>query len=39
MTTLHLKLYPTYDVEQSAASAHIRGIVLWLEKYHDIALW
>ena len=31
-------LYPTYDVDQSVASVHICGIVLWLGKY-DIALW
>ena len=32
-------LYPTYDVDQSTASVYICGIVLWLGKYHDIALW
>ena len=35
----HLYLYPTYDVDQSAASVYKHGIVLWLGKYHDIALW
>ena len=32
-------LYPTYDVDQSTASVYTCGIVLWLGKYHDIALW
>ena len=34
-------LYPTYmyDVDQSTASEYICGSVLWLGKYHDIALW
>ena len=31
-------LYPTYDVDQSAASVYKHSIVLWLGKYHDIAL-
>ena len=34
-----MPLYPTYDVDQSTASVYICGIVLWLEIYHDIALW
>ena len=32
-------LYPTYDVDQSATSMYKHSIVLWLGKYHDIALW
>ena len=32
-------MYLTYDVDQSTVNVYIYGIVLWLGKYHDIALW
>ena len=28
-----------YDIDQNAASVYKHSIVLWLGKYHDIALW
>ena len=39
LSTMIILMYPTYDVDQSTASVYICGIVLWLGKYHDIALW
>ena len=37
--SLYVRLYPTYDVDQTYRQGNILDIALWLRQYHDIALW